>query len=143
MFKFNKGNYENLRNDLKSVIWFDDENANVDDMCLEFENKLLDKCRQHIPMTNPNTNGRKPDAPWMTEKAKRKIKEKKEAYKDKIQNNCDETRLKYSRACNQVKWECRKAKREYEKKIAKMAKSNPNIYQRKSNFTHCERGGVC
>ena len=132
-FKLNKGNYSNLRNDLANTTWFEDENADVDELWETFRRKLLDKCHQHIPMTKPTTEGRKPDAPWMTEKVKSKIKEKKEAYKAKRDENCEENKLNYSRKCNQVKWECRKAKREYERKIAVNAKSNPKAFYKYAN----------
>ena len=91
-FKLNKGNYSNLRNDLANTTWFEDENADVDELWETFRRKLLDKCHQHIPMTKPTTEGRKPDAPWMTEKVKSKIKEKKEAYKAKRHENCEENK---------------------------------------------------
>ena len=127
-FKLNKGNYENLRNDLGNITWFDNEDIDPDTMWCEFQDKLLDKCREHIPVVKQNTSGRHVDAPWMTDTAKKKIIEKKEAYTEKIQNNCEQTRIKYSQKCNQVKWECRKAKREYERKIAMNAKTNPKAF---------------
>lgn len=82
-FKLNKGNYDDLRHDLSNITWFEEENADIDEMWVEFHSKLLDNCHQHIPMTKQNTKGRKPDAPWMTDRVKTKIKEKKEAFKEK------------------------------------------------------------
>ena len=133
MFKLNKGNYSNLRQDVSNTTWFENRNTDINTMWLEFKNGLLEKCANHIPMTNQSTTARRQDAPWMNDRVKNKIKEKKEAYKAKIQNNCDETRKNYSQKCNQVKWECRKAKREYERKIALNAKSNPKAFYKYAN----------
>ena len=80
-FKLNKGNYDELRQSLKNIRWFEEEDSDIDEMWDEFQSKLLEKCRLHIPMTKQNAKGRKPDAPWMTDRFKTKIKEKTEAYK--------------------------------------------------------------
>ena len=127
-FILNKGDYDGLRNNLESTVWFTNQNTNIDEMWSEFENKLLSSCKQFIPMTTTKVSNKKPRPLWMTAIVKQKIREKADIFKEKIENDNDENKAKYRSISNEVKWECRKAKQEYEKKIADLSKENPKAF---------------
>ena len=56
------------------------------------------------------------------------MKKKNQSYQRylKTGDGCDS--LAYARMKNQAKWECRRAEKEYERKIAKEAKGNPKAF---------------
>ena len=66
-----------------------------------------------------------------------KVKEKSRKYK-KYRNTQDGVDYQaYSRIRNQARWECRKAKKQFERSLAKEAKRNP-----KAVFSYSNRSGI-
>ena len=55
-----------------------------------------------------------------------KVKEKSMKYKKYRSTQDGDEYLAYARIRNQARWECRKAKKEFERSLAKEAKSNTN-----------------
>ena len=62
---------------------------------------------------------------WFNSSVKEKIKAKQKADKKAKRERTEESRHAYARARNQAKWECDKARSEFERSIAADAKSNP------------------
>ena len=56
------------------------------------------------------------------------IGQKRKAYIQKRNTGIVDNRKVYAKVCNQVKWECRKAKRDYERMISANVKSNPKSF---------------
>ncbi len=56
---------------------------------------------------------------------RKKSRMKREAFEAKKANNNEQSRKQYARLCNQVKWEVRKAVKQFERRIAQDSKKNP------------------
>jgi len=91
--------------------------------------ELMDK---FIPKTRPR-NDRKKRPPYMTAKAREKVKEKKKMFRIWKGSRDGKDYLKYAKARNQAKWACRQAEKDFEKKIASEAKSNPKAFYKYAN----------
>ncbi len=62
---------------------------------------------------------------WMSKSVVAKVKKKHAAWKRYLATKDGQSHQLYSRARNQAKWECQKARKAYEKDIAKQSKQNP------------------
>ena len=102
----------------------------------------MDECvKAFIPKKNLNYG--KPGRPlWMNKKALAKVKNKSEAYKRYLGTREGTDFLKYAQACNQARWECRKVKRNFERSIAKEAKTNPRAFYNYVNDNLKTRTGI-
>ncbi len=65
---------------------------------------------------------------WMNEKLKEKAQLKRLAYEEKRKYINESNRNRYARIRNQVKWEVRKAVKQYEEKVAEESKKNPKAF---------------
>lgn len=133
-FIYHKGDYDSLRKEWQENIKIDDPHScTVPQLWELIEKNISETCKKYIPASTGNPLPNKTHAPWNTVKTKEKIKQKKEGYKIKRTEQKNTTHQnEYSKLCNQVKWECRKAKREFEKKIALNAKKNPKHFYKYS-----------
>ena len=61
---------------------------------------------------------------WLNSHVIEKVKEKSMKYKKYRSTQDGAEYLAYARIRNQARWECRKAKKEFERSLAKEAKSN-------------------
>ena len=78
----------------------------------------------------------------MTNEALSKIRAKSVSFK-KCRHSRDARDYKaYARARNQVKWACRKAERDYEKKLAKEVKRNPKAFFKYAKTKLKTRSGI-
>ena len=126
-FNYNKGNYEQLRQELALYDWQEEfENLNVEEGWECFEKKMTIAMERSIPKMKTSNKKRKPL--WMNEKVLTKLKKKSEAFKRYMETREGEEYQKYARARNQAKWACREAVREFEKNIAKESKTNPKAF---------------
>ena len=126
-FIYHKGDYDSLRKEWHENIKIDDPHGcTVQQLWDQIEKNISDSCHQYIPVSTGKPRPNKTHAPWNTAKTKEKIKQKKEGYKIKRTDQTHQN--EYSKLCNQVKWECRKAKSDFEKKIAQNAKKNPKHF---------------
>ena len=73
-----------------------------------------------IPNTRPSSS-QKSRPPYMTARAR--LKEKKKSFRQWRRSNDGKDYILYAKARNQVKWECRRAEKEFERKIASEAKA--------------------
>ena len=118
-----------MREEIRQIDWQILTIDSSEQAWKSFTNNLMSLMDKHIPKTRPNTN-RKKRPLYMTAKALEKVKEKKKKF-NTWRNSRDNTDyLLYSRARNQAKWECRKAEKDFEKKIAREAKTNPKAFYR-------------
>ena len=94
--------------------------------------KLEEEVKKHIPMSRSRM-GHKTKALWMSSNALTKVKKKNAAYSRYLKTAEGKDYVIYARARNQAKWEIRKAKRDYEKKLARESKSNPKAFFKYAN----------
>jgi exonuclease III len=85
--------------------------------------RLTDK---HVPKVNLGRIKKKPL--WLNEKTMAKVKKKSEAYKRYMETREGKEYLQYAKARNQAKKACKQAVKDFEKEIAKTAKTNPKAF---------------
>ena len=126
---YNKGDYEEMRNQLGKIDWEDMESKDVDgqwENVLTNINAAVESCIPKSRAQKETTKNRLPL--WTNEKALIKVKKKKEAYKRYTETREGKEYLAYAKARNQAKQECRNAVRNFEQQIAAEAKSNPKAF---------------
>lgn len=70
------------------------------------------------------------------------MKKKKEAFKRYLETKEGKDYTIYVRARNQARWICRKAKNEFQKKLAHESKANPKAFYKYANSKLKMRSGV-
>ena len=109
---YHKGNYDGVNN--------------LEDMWFTFMNNIKLLTEKYIPKSKPRQGNTRPI--YMTVKARGKVKDKTTAFNNWRRSREGRDYLKYTKARNQAKWECRKAKKEFERKLAKECKNNPKVF---------------
>ena len=105
----------------------------VEDSWNVLKDSISESVEKHVPQIRPKSKSsdrRKKPRWWNcnSEKAIEKIKQKSEAY-FKWRKTLDKKDYnQYAKFRNQAKRECKKADMEYEKSIAKQAKTNPKVF---------------
>ena len=103
------------------------EGTDLDEMWLSFMNNIKLLADSHIPKSKPHQISR---PIYMTAKAREKVKTKNKTFHTWRRTRDGNDYRIYTKARNQAKWECRKAEREFEKKLAKECKDNPKAFYR-------------
>jgi hypothetical protein len=128
-YVYHKGDYDRLRNIMDSYEW-DLELDHLEAAAAwdHLESILQKALKETVPMRkkHDNTYRRKPI--WMNQTAIRKIKKKRHAYQRYLQTKEGSDYSAYAQARNQAKWACRKAVRDFERKLAQEAKTNPKAF---------------
>ena len=137
-FNYFKGHYKAMREDLTKIDWaskFKDCDT-INDMTTKFEEIIGDLRGKHIPLKKV---GKKSQCPWVNLKSIKAIKRKYHAWKRFQLTRSHNQYLQYVKERNRATKTLRKSRREFEKKIAKEASSNPkafyqyvNSYKKKS-----------
>ena len=140
--QFNKGDYVKLRANMASYDWKNDlEGKSCENSWKMFEERMKKEVEECIPMRRCRSI--KPGRPlWMNEKALIKVKKKSEAYKRYINTSEGRDYVAYAQARNQARWECRRLKREFERSLAKDAKTNPKSFYKYANSKLKTRSGI-
>ena len=129
-YLFHKGNYNEMRNQLSTINWFNLLNEkSIDDSWNIFQSIIENLVRKFIPNVDSSKQSKKRSL-WMNKTAFAKVKKKTQMYHRYLQTKDGIDYLNYTRARNQAKSSCRKAMIEFEKSIAKQAKSNPKAFYR-------------
>ena len=103
------------------------KDLNVQDSWDQLSHKLADAMRNHIP-TKEMRLDRKQRPLWMNKTVSSKVTIKQKAWRTYVVARNPHNRCIYARANNQVRWESRKARKNFEKNIAHEAKSNPKAF---------------
>lgn len=140
-FIYEKADWEQISVELRSVDW-DNHLDSLDcaGMWNIISGKIISNMDKHIPKTK---SGNKPKKPaWMNEKVLAKIKQKHSAFKRYMNTREGKDYQIYAKARNQAKWECRKAVRDMERKIANESKENPKAFFRYANSKLKTKTGI-
>ncbi len=139
---YSKGDYPGFRAKLSGFDW---ENDFVGKSCEEcwqlFAARMEDGVRQFVPKSTV-MHGKSGRPLWLYTKALEKVKKKREAYKRYINTQEEQDYVAYARIRNQVRWECRKAKRQFERELAKETKSNPKAFYSYTNGKLKTKSGI-
>ena len=126
-YDLNKGNYKEIRKNMKKTDWADMENKNIEEGWTFLKDKIIDQMNKHIPKSKM-TNTKKYKPVWMNDKILRKIKKKYHAFKRYLITKQGKEYEKYIRQRNACKKEIKKAKKKHEENIAKGCKEDPSKF---------------
>ena len=130
---YHKGDYINFGIYLQNFNWKSDlGNKTCAERWEVLNNRIQDGVSKFIPHTKPGRY-KKPKNIWMTQEALEKIRAKNRAFKTYCNDRSVSNYNIYSRMRNQAKWECNKAKKNFEKKIAAESKKNPKGFYKYVN----------
>jgi hypothetical protein len=126
---YDRGDYVKLRHIIGDIDWDKEMCAKSIDQCWDIvEKKLKAAIKLCIPKRRV-TSGRSHRKPlWLNGRALDKVRKKRHAFQRYLETREGEDYKAYAKARNQVKWEIKKAMKEFEKKIAQEAKSNPKAF---------------
>ena len=127
---YQKGNYEKINEELNKVDWDSKfTNKTVNECWIIFKNILEELVDKYIPMSNPKDY----NEPWMNGRLIRKWKKKHFAWKRFTESRSYASYQEYKRETNGLKKQTRKAKRLFEKRLAKGARNNKKAFFRYAN----------
>ncbi len=124
---YHKGDYTNMRDQADNMCWAIPQDADIESAWRTVTNNVKELMDKFIPKTRPTQNGKK-RPPYMTAKARSKVKEKKKTFRAWKRSADGKDYLTYAKARNQAKWACRQAERDFERRIAREAKTNPKAF---------------
>ena len=119
-YNMKKGDYDKMRNLAKSMDWSTDS-SNVEDSWTNFKRKVHWLMNECIPKKRKR-NKINVQPSWMCAKTLRKIKKKYRMYKRFLKTKNGKLYLKYIQIRNECNNQVKKAKKEYERKVAKTVK---------------------
>ena len=139
---YSKGDYEGFRAEMTQYDWVKDMEGKSSGECWQlFEERVTSGIDKFIPKRS--VNYAKPGRPlWMNSDALKKVKKKTESYKRYVETREGKEYLEYAKARNQARWECRKAKRDFEKQLAREAKTNPKAFYNYANSKLKTKAGI-
>ena len=121
IYSYNKGNFNLLREKATSVDWNSLQDDNIDVYASNIESKITSLARECIP--NKNIKVRPYEPPWLTTSLKRKIRQRKRAYRKAKRTRIDNHWLKFKTLRNEVIDLIRTSKKQYFNGIAEKLKS--------------------
>ena len=127
---YHKGNYELINRELNLVDWGGEfENKTIQECWDIFKAKLEILVEKYIPMSKPKDF----NAPWMNIALMRLWRKKHFAFKRYNARKSRPGRTEYKKRTANLKDNTRKAKRKYERKLAKEARQNKRAFFRYVN----------
>ena len=131
---FFKGNYPLMKEHLEKVKWDDVFSgcADVNQMTSKFEDIIKIETDNCVPLKKPS-NKTKPQCPWIDWKTVKATRRKYHACKRYLSSKSHNKYLQYIKERDRVNKKVKEAKKEFEKKIAKEATSNPKAFYRYVN----------
>ena len=127
---YQKGDYNKINERLNQINWdVEFENKTVQECWTIFKNILEALVEEHVPMSQPKDH----NEPWMNDRLMRKWKRKHFAWKRFTESRSYLSYLEYKRETIGLKKQTRKAKRIFEKRLAKGARHNKRSFFRYVN----------
>ena len=111
VWKYENGDYYQLRNDLSEVNWNLKQNDDINIYAQDISATILAKARRSIPNKTIKINPHEP--PWMTFAIKRKIRQRKRSYRKAKRSNLPQHWLKFKRLRNEGISLIRQSKQNY------------------------------
>lgn len=123
LLDYNNADYAKVNSELSVINWISELNdLSVNDMWLKFCTILDDVCKKCIPTKVSSTSNVKPK--WMNKEAFTCFINKQRAWKRYCKNKNPDNLSLYKTALNRASTVYKKAKKDYEEKLAKDIKSN-------------------
>ena len=122
---YNKGDYNKINEVLKDINWVEEfANQDITSMWTKFSNRIQD-CTAFIPK---RIIGDKKSAPWLKTKLVKRMKIRNKKFREYNDNPDYAKQRKYRQIRNQVTGQIRKAKKEYEYRLAERIKEQPKAF---------------
>ena len=138
---FKKGDFCKMNSLLSDIKWEElFRDLDVDDCVTVFYNKINELTDECIPLQTQRKLRDRP--PWMTKRARKAIRKKGCAWKRYINSSSYNRYMQYVKQRNKTGKILRKAKRQFEKKLAKESKKNPKALFRYANYKSKTRKNV-
>ena len=142
-FLYNKGDFDKIRTELNNIDWETElRDKNTQDSWNNIKTKVQSLVDNHIPKYKRKTSNRPTKPLWLNDKAMTALKKKRSSFQRYLLTRDGKDYQQYAKLRNQAKWITRKAKRDYEKHVAKQAKSNPKAFFKYANSKLKTRGGI-
>ena len=138
---YRKTNVTILKDELKKVNWNQElENKDTNETWLCIKSKISDAINKSTPMTRPPGKQQKK---WMNSDTLESVREKHRLFREWHKSGNDsEKKTPYNKANNKARKECRRANREYERKIAEESKKNPKMFFQYVNSKVKSKSGI-
>ena len=135
-----KADIEQLKSDINIVDWQSEfEGKSTEECWTFFRNTLEGAVDNSVPYNPPRKKGK---PLWMNKNTLRKIRKKKKLWKNYRKSQEYEDYLAFKKLENEVKKNVRKAKKDFEKKLAKNSKANPRSFYKYVNSKKSNRDNV-
>lgn len=126
MFNYHKGDYGLICSDLDKVDWDNHfQDRGVEAMWNFFVTKTTESRDRHVPIREIKSNG---NPKWLKKSLITKIKSRSNSWKKFKDNPSFDSEAKYKRLRNSITSDIRKAKKEYENKLAEKIKTDPKSF---------------
>jgi predicted transcriptional regulator len=136
-----KGDYDNMRKDTKSIDWDSKFIGDIEHDCLEIMREINRLTDEYIPKSRPQYKQKK--LLYLTNRVFEKLRTKKQAFQKWRNSHSSSDYKNYAKARNQAKNECRIAERDFERKLANEAKSNPKAFFKYAQSKIKTRSTIC
>jgi len=140
--RYNKGDYEGIRNELNNFNWdlyMNDAQNNIDESWNKFQTKIKQMEDKYIPLSKPR---KKTNEIPLEKEVVETIKEKNRLNKKFIETKDERIRQKYNKVRNKAGKMVRRARKNYEKNLAKEAKTNPKKVWKYINLKSKVKEGI-
>jgi hypothetical protein len=143
-YLYNKGDYHSIKNHLSTVDWDHELGNKTTEECWQsLLDTLITLKKRYIPRRMVRGNPKFKKKPvWMNPNALTKIKKKHAAWKRYLATRDGKEYTEYCQARNQARWATRKAMKEFERGIAKNAKSDPGSFYKYVRTKSSTRTGI-
>ena len=138
---FRKTDTNVLKKELKEINWDDElQGKDVNESWLKIKSKIEEAIEKSTPMTKPT--GKKSKI-WMRPETLETVRLKHKMFREWHKTNNDKTKkTEYNKMNNKARKACRKANRDYEKKVAEESKRNPKMFFNYANSKMKNKSGI-
>ena len=127
---FFKGRYKEMRESLGKINWDECFNGccDVNSLTTKLEEVIHEHIKDYVPMTTKKARKDGSHVPWMDFRSLRAVKKKYHSWKRYTNTRSHENYMAYIKSRNKATRKLRKAKKDFEMKIAKECSTNPKAF---------------
>ena len=125
VWDYKKAKFDEMRAEMQNIPWKEILNGEMESDWKVFKTRFQDLCHRFVP-TKSVKEMKQP--PWLKRDNIKLIRQKRNAWKNYRENKNSDTKVKFMGIQKKVKKSVKNAKHNYEKMIAKNAKTNPKLF---------------
>ena len=142
-YRYEKADYDGMKAFLKQADWNDMLcKPSVDECWESFEARLMEARNVFVPQHKQDRGGAQKKPIWMTADVRSRINLKKQQFKQYRRTRSIPDYENYKTARNDVKWELKRAVRDYERKLSREVRKNPKAFYKYVNSKTKTRTGI-